>query len=110
MTSAALTFVLVHGSWHDGSTFRDVIAHLEAAGHRAYAPTLAGHGLGVDRKVTHADCVNSVVDFIEGEGLSNVVLIAPYGDLTAATCLGILAALAVGLFLAIRPLLDRKLT
>ena len=42
--------------------------------------------------------------------LSNVVLNAPYGDLTAATCLGILAVLAVGLFLAIRPLLDRKLT
>jgi ABC-2 type transport system permease protein len=42
--------------------------------------------------------------------LSDVVLIAPYGSLTAATCLGILAALAVGLFLAIRPLLDRKLT
>lgn len=42
--------------------------------------------------------------------LSDVVLNAPYGSLSAATCLGILAALAVGLFLAIRPLLDRKLT
>ncbi len=74
MSAASLTFVLVHGSWHDGTTFKDVIAHLEAAGHRAYAPTLAGHGPGVDRKVTHDDCVNSVVDFIAGEGLSNVVL------------------------------------
>jgi ABC-2 type transport system permease protein len=42
--------------------------------------------------------------------LSAVVLEAPYGELTAASCLGILAALAVGLFLLIRPLLDRKLT
>ncbi len=42
--------------------------------------------------------------------LSDVVLNAPYGDLTAATCLGILASLAMGLFLAIRPLLDRKLS
>ena len=41
---------------------------------------------------------------------SAVVLQAPYGDLTTATCLVILAALAGGLFLAIRPLLDRKLT
>ena len=41
---------------------------------------------------------------------SAVVLQAPYGDLSTATCLGILAALAGGLFLAIRPLLDRKLT
>jgi ABC-2 type transport system permease protein len=42
--------------------------------------------------------------------LSDVVLTAPYGSLSAAACLGILAALAVGLFLAIRPLLDRKLS
>jgi ABC-2 type transport system permease protein len=42
--------------------------------------------------------------------LTDVVLEAPYGSLTAAACLGILAALALGLFLAIRPLLDRKLT
>ena len=41
--------------------------------------------------------------------LSAVVLQAPYGDLSAATCLTILALLAVGLFLLIRPLLDRKL-
>jgi len=41
--------------------------------------------------------------------LSAVVLQAPYGDLSAATCLTILALLAAGLFLLIRPLLDRKL-
>ena len=41
---------------------------------------------------------------------TDVVLQAPYGSLTAASCLAILAALALGLFLAIRPLLDRKLT
>ena len=42
--------------------------------------------------------------------LTAVVLEAPYGALNTATCLGILAALAAGLFLAIRPLLDRKLS
>jgi len=41
---------------------------------------------------------------------SDVVLKAPYGSLTAAGGLAILAVLALGLFLAIRPLLDRKLT
>jgi ABC-2 type transport system permease protein len=40
----------------------------------------------------------------------DVVLQAPYGSITTATCLAVLAALALGLFLAIRPLLDRKLT
>jgi ABC-2 type transport system permease protein len=42
--------------------------------------------------------------------LTDVVLTAPYGSLSIATCLGILAVLAIGLFLVIRPLLDRKLT
>jgi ABC-2 type transport system permease protein len=41
---------------------------------------------------------------------SDVVLQAPYGALTTATCLTILATLALVLFLVIRPLLDRKLT
>jgi ABC-2 type transport system permease protein len=41
--------------------------------------------------------------------LTAVVLQAPYGDLSAGACLAILAALAAGLFLLIRPLLDRKL-
>jgi len=41
---------------------------------------------------------------------STVVLVAPYGSLNAATCLLILTVLAFGLFLAIRPLLNRKLS
>jgi ABC-2 type transport system permease protein len=42
--------------------------------------------------------------------LTAVVLEAPYGQLSSTTCLGVLAVLAAGLFLLIRPLLDRKLT
>jgi ABC-2 type transport system permease protein len=41
--------------------------------------------------------------------LSQVVLQAPYGDLTGTTCLVILLTLSLALFLAVRPLLDRKL-
>jgi len=32
------TFVLVHGSWHDGSAWQAVVDHLEAKGHLAFAP------------------------------------------------------------------------
>ncbi|MCX5929797.1 MULTISPECIES: ABC transporter permease [unclassified Synechococcus] len=39
-----------------------------------------------------------------------VVLEAPYGALTAAQCLLLLLVLSAGLFLSIRPLLDRKLS
>ncbi len=42
--------------------------------------------------------------------LNAVVLEAPYGALSTTTCLAVLALLALGLFLLIRPLLDRKLT
>lgn len=42
--------------------------------------------------------------------LSAVILQAPYGALTGAHCLLVLAVLAAGLFLLIRPLLDRKLS
>ena len=42
--------------------------------------------------------------------LSAVLLEAPYGDVTGQTCLLVLAALTMGLFLLIRPLLNRKLT
>jgi ABC-2 type transport system permease protein len=42
-------------------------------------------------------------------GFSTVVLEAPYGQLSLGTCLVVLTLLALGLFVAIRPLLDRKL-
>ncbi|WP_411871382.1 ABC transporter permease [Vulcanococcus limneticus] len=42
--------------------------------------------------------------------LAAVVLEAPYGSLSSASCLAVLAVLAAGLFLLIRPLLDRKLS
>ena len=42
--------------------------------------------------------------------LSVVLLEAPYGDVTGQTCLLVLMALTLGLFLLIRPLLNRKLT
>jgi ABC-2 type transport system permease protein len=38
------------------------------------------------------------------------LLEAPYGNLTGETCLLILLVLTIGLFLLIRPLLNRKLS
>lgn len=67
-------FVLVHGSWHDGTAWDPVITRLEERGHVAHAPTVAGHGIGVDKAVDHHDCVQSVVQFITEYDLSDVVL------------------------------------
>src|SRR5262245_8063831 len=69
------TFVLVHGSWHDGSAWAPVIQHLESKGHRAFGPTVVGHGKGVNKAVTHAQSVRSIVDFIVEKNLTDVVLL-----------------------------------
>lgn len=69
------SFVLVHGSWHDGGVWDPVIGRLAEEGHTAYGPTIAGHGEGVDKDVDHADCIESIVEFIVDEGLEDVVLV-----------------------------------
>lgn len=69
------TFVLVHGSWHDGSAYEPVAGRLEDHGHEAYSPTIAGHGEGADKSVDHAECTRSIVDFIVDNGLEEVVLL-----------------------------------
>jgi len=70
-----LTFVLVHGAFHDGSAWEAVISRLRQHGHEAFGPTVAGHGKGVDRQVTHAESTQSVIDFIVERGLTDVVLL-----------------------------------
>jgi pimeloyl-ACP methyl ester carboxylesterase len=72
---APRTFVLVHGSWHDGSGWKGVAGLLEAEGHTVHTPTLADHGPGADRNVSHADVVESLERYILDEGLSDIVLV-----------------------------------
>ncbi len=70
------TFVLIHGSWHAGWAWQAVIRHLEAKGHRAYAPTLPGHEPGAKRVgITHQDYVDSVVSCIKEHDLHGVHLV-----------------------------------
>ena len=69
-----LTFVLVHGGWHDGSCWAQVVGDLEQAGHRAFAPTISGNGKTADRRVNHAICTAAVVDFIMHNEISDFVL------------------------------------
>jgi alpha-beta hydrolase superfamily lysophospholipase len=55
------TYVLVHGACHDGSAWSSVIERLEDRGHMAFTPTVAGHGPGANRRVTHAESAKTVV-------------------------------------------------
>jgi pimeloyl-ACP methyl ester carboxylesterase len=72
------TFVLVHGSWHGGWCWREVVPLFRAAGHAVYAPTLTGLGArahllasGVDL-TTHIQDIDSLLFF---EDLAEVVLV-----------------------------------
>lgn len=69
------TFVLVHGSWHDGALWGPVDDHLRRKGHTVHTPTIAGHGKGVNKDVTHADCVRSIVDYVVENDLRDFVLL-----------------------------------
>jgi len=70
------TYVLIHGTWHGGWAWQEVIGCLSGRNHRAHAPTLAGHGPEATRSgITHRDCVASVVTYIQNRRLSDVILV-----------------------------------
>jgi len=72
------TYLLVHGAWHTGEVWDRVVPLLTDAGHRAFAPSLTGHGdrahlLGPDVGLdTHVD---DVVRLIVEQNLTDVVLV-----------------------------------
>ncbi len=63
------TFVLVHGAFRGGWSWRRVRPRLVAAGHDVYAPTLDGEALGL------ATWVDQLVGLLETEDLLDVVLV-----------------------------------
>ena len=70
-------FVLVHGAWHGGWCWRDVVRALAAAGHRVYAPTLTGVGERahlMSPAITLETHIADVRNAIEMEELDDVVL------------------------------------
>jgi pimeloyl-ACP methyl ester carboxylesterase len=69
-------FVLVHGSWHDGTCWNGAIPHWEGQGHKTFAPTIAGHAKGVDKNVDHSQSTKSIVDYIVERALEGLVLVA----------------------------------
>lgn len=71
-----MKFVLIHGGWHVGSCWDGVVDELARLGHQAYAPTLAGHGNGVEKHgMTHAILTQSAVDFVLEHGICDFVLV-----------------------------------
>ena len=70
-----MQFVLIHGSWHDGSSWDGVRERLEADGHAVWAPTLPGNGDDLRADVTLDETVAAVVDGLAERDLTDVVLV-----------------------------------
>jgi pimeloyl-ACP methyl ester carboxylesterase len=68
-------YVLVHGSWHDGSAWDETRSALRERGIASIAPNLPGRGPGARKDVAHQDYVRAVVDAVEREDLRDVVLV-----------------------------------
>lgn len=70
-------FVLVHGAWHGGWCWREVVRTLAAAGHRAHAATLTGLGERahlMSPLITLETHISDVLNAIEAEEMRDVVL------------------------------------
>jgi pimeloyl-ACP methyl ester carboxylesterase len=82
------TFVLIHGAFIGGWSWRWLAAELRSAGHEVVTPTLTGHGErvhlagpGIDLETHIADVVN----LLHYEDLTGVVLVGfSYGGMVAA--------------------------
>jgi pimeloyl-ACP methyl ester carboxylesterase len=79
------TFVLVHGAWHGGWCWRRVADALEKKGHKVFAPTMTGLGACshlLSKDVNLATHITDIVNFIEWENLSDIVLVGhSYGGM-----------------------------
>jgi len=72
------TYVLVHGAWDGGWSWRSVARELRAAGHEVFTPTLTGSGERVHLASPEIDLdthVLDVVNVLRYEDLHDVILV-----------------------------------
>ena len=76
------TFVLVHGAWHTGAELEATAAPIRTAGHDVHCPTIAGNRPDDAKTVGLAEAIQSIVDFLAENDLSDVVLMGhSYGGM-----------------------------
>jgi pimeloyl-ACP methyl ester carboxylesterase len=74
----AQTFVLVHGAWHGGWCWSRVADRLRSGGHQVFTPTQTGLGERkhlLSKDITLDTFTKDIVNVIEAEELSNVILV-----------------------------------
>jgi pimeloyl-ACP methyl ester carboxylesterase len=78
MAAEGKAFVLVHGAWHGGWSWRRVADRLERQGHRVFTPTLTGLGERahlMSPKIDLDTHIADVVNLIRYEDLHDIVLV-----------------------------------
>jgi pimeloyl-ACP methyl ester carboxylesterase len=68
------TYVLVHGAWHTGAELEPTAAILRSAGHTVHLPTLAGNKPGEPKTAGLSEAIDSVVDYLTANALTDVIL------------------------------------
>jgi hypothetical protein len=68
-------YVLVHGAWHTGELLEDTAAPIKSAGHDVYLPTIAGNRPGDSKSVGIEEAVQSIVDYINENQISDAILL-----------------------------------
>lgn len=67
-------FVLVHGAWHTGAEFEPTAAVIRSAGHQVWTPTIKGNRPGDAKTVGLEEAIQSIVDDLAENDLSDVIL------------------------------------
>jgi len=76
------TYLLVHGAWHTGRELEPVATVIAAAGHRSFTPTVKGNHPDDPRSIGLAEAIQSIVDYLDVNGLADLVLVGhSYGGM-----------------------------
>ena len=76
------TYVLVHGAWHTGKELEPVANLIAAAGHGSLTPTIKGNGPTDPKNIGLAEAIQSIVDYLDVSGLTDIVLVGhSYGGM-----------------------------
>jgi len=76
------TFVVVHGAWHTGRELEPLAASIEAAGHKAFTPTIKGNRPGDPRTIGLGEAIESIVTDVIVNDLTDIVLVGhSYGGM-----------------------------
>lgn len=76
------TYVLVHGAWHTGAELEPVAAHLRAARHTVFTPTIKGNRPGDAKTSGLEEAIQSIVDYLVENELTDVILLGhSYGGM-----------------------------